>query len=248
MAGAPLRIYDEFAEWWPLFSPPEHYVEEAADLLRRLGPVARRTSATLLELGSGGGSLAFHLQPHFALTLTDRSPGMLAVNRAANPRAEHILGDMRTLRLGRRFDVVLVHDAIMYATEPADVRATLETAALHCRTDGIVAVLPDYLRETFVPGTDHGGEDASDGRGFRYLEWRWDPDASDDSYLVDYAFLLRDRDGAVRVIHDRHVEGLFARARWLAWFDDVGLSATSAIDDWGRDVFLAHPVKGRTAT
>src|SRR5689334_2301860 len=123
MAGAPLRIYDEFAEWWPLFSPPEHYVEEAADLLRRLGSVATRASATLLELGSGGGSLASHLQPHFALTLTDRSPGMLAVNRAANPRAEHILGDMRTLRLGRQFDVVLVHDAIMYAIEPADVRA-----------------------------------------------------------------------------------------------------------------------------
>jgi len=236
------RFYDELTEWWPLFSPPEHYVEEAADLLRRLAPFAR-PGATLLELGSGGGSLASHLRPHFTLTLTDRSPGMLAVSRTVHPDAEHILGDMRTLRLNRQFDVVLVHDAIMYATEEADVRATLETAAAHCRPGGTVAVLPDYLRETFTEGTDDGGEDASDGRGFRYLEWRWDPDPGDDTYLVDYAFMLRDASGAVEVVHDRHVEGLFARARWFEWFQAAGLDATSEIDEWGRDVFIAQPVR-----
>ncbi len=233
------RFYDELSEWWPLFSPPDHYGEEAADLLRRLAPIPAG-SPTLLELGSGGGSLAWHLKPHFKLTLTDRSSGMLAASRAANPEAEHLLGDMRTLRLGRTFDVVLVHDAICYATTPPDVRATIETAAIHCRPGGVVAVLPDYVRETFTPGTDDGGEDAGDGRGFRYLEWRWDPDPSDDTYLVDYAFLLREASGDVRVVHDRHVEGLFPRASWLAWFDAAGLSAASAIDAWGRDVFIAR--------
>ncbi len=242
MSVAVPRFYDELAEWWPLFSPPEHYEEEAADLRRRLGSVTAKPGATLLELGSGGGSLASHLRPSFTLTLTDRSPGMLAVNRVVNPEAEHIVADMRTLRLDRQFDVVLVHDAIMYATDEADVLATLKTAAAHCRPDGIVAVLPDYVRETFAPGTEHGGEDASDGRGFRYLAWHWDPDPADDTYLVDYAFMLRDADGTVQVVHDRHVEGLFARARWLAWFEDAGLSAVSDLDEWGRDVFLAHPM------
>jgi Methyltransferase domain len=125
-------FYDDLADWWPLFSPPENYVEEAADLLERLGPLAPGPR-TLLELGSGGGSLASHLKPHFNLTLTDRSPGMLAVNRAINPESEHLVGDMRSLRLGRQFDVVLVHDAIMYATDAASVLATLQTAAIHCR-------------------------------------------------------------------------------------------------------------------
>jgi SAM-dependent methyltransferase len=239
------RFYDELADWWPLFSPPSHYVEEAGDLLPRLGPLDATGSATLLELGCGGGSLASHLRPYFTMTLTDRSPGMLAISRTVNPGAEHLVGDMRTLRLGRQFDVVLIHDAIMYATEPADVRATLETAAVHCRPGGTVVVLPDFVRETFTPGTDDGGEDASDGRGFRYLEWRWDPDPDDNTYLVDYAFLLRDASGDVRVVHDRHVEGLFPRADWLAWFNDAGLSASSTIDPWGRDVFIAHPAGSR---
>ena len=42
-----------------------------------------------------------------------------------------LYGDMRSLRLPRQFDVVLIHDAIMYATGPADVQAALRTAAIH---------------------------------------------------------------------------------------------------------------------
>src|SRR6187402_1139069 len=241
MTEQPIRFYDDFAEWWPLFSPPEEYAEEAADLLDLLGRPSPAGPRTLLELGSGGGSLATHLKPHFALTLTDRCPGMLAVSRQVNPDCEHLVADMRSLRLGRQFDVVLIHDAIMYATEPADVRATLATAAVHCRPGGIVAVLPDVVRETFAPGTDDGGHDASDGRGLRYLEWSWDPDPTDDTYVVDYAFLLRDATGAVQVVHDRHVEGLFPRASWLRWFEEAGLSAERSIDRWNREVFIARP-------
>jgi trans-aconitate methyltransferase len=235
-------FYDQLAEWWPLFSPPEHYVEEATDIVGRLTAHAASGSATMLVLGAGGGSLVSHLKSHFTLTLTDLSASMLAVSRAINPECEHLVGDMRTIRLDRRFDVVLVHDAIMYATTADDVRATLATAADHCRDGGTVIVLPDFVRETFTPGTDNGGEDANDGRGFRYLEWRWDPDPNDDTYIVDYAFLMRDATGDVRVVHDRHIEGLFPRARWLEWFAANGLSATSSIDQWGRDVFVAKPM------
>jgi len=239
----PTRFYDDFAEWWPLFSPPEDYVEEAADLLDRLGRPSPSGARTLLELGCGGGSLATHLKRDYNITLTDRSPGMLAVSRRVNPECEHLVADMRTLRLGRQFDVVLVHDAIMYATEPADLRATLATAAAHCRPDGIVAVLPDVVRETFTPGTDEGGHDASDGRGLRYLEWSWDPDPADDTYIVDYAFLLRDATGAVQMVHDRHVEGLFPRASWLRWFEEAGLSARNSVDRWNREIFIARPIR-----
>jgi hypothetical protein len=235
-----LRLYAELASWWPLMSPPVHYVEEAADLLPLLRDVRDPSPArTLLELGSGGGSLACHLKNHFTLTLTDRSPGMLEVNARVNPECEHIRGDMTTLDLGRQFDRVLVHDAIMYATEPDAVRATLRTAARHCRSGGIVVVVPDCVRETFAPATDSGGEDGEDGRGLRYLEWTWDPDPSDCTYEVTYAFLLREADGQVRVEMDRHREGCFPRADWLAWFDEAGLNARIHHDPWNRDVFVA---------
>jgi SAM-dependent methyltransferase len=153
----PPRLYDELAAWWPFLSPPSECVEEAADLAPRLRATLGSGPATLLELGAGGGSLAFHLKRQFHMTLTDRAPGMLAVSQSVNPECEHRLGDMRLLRLGRLFDAVLIHDAIMYATEPGAIRATLETAAIHCRPGGTVVVAPDFVRETFDPHTDHGG-------------------------------------------------------------------------------------------
>ena len=240
MTDEPLRLYSDLAAWWPLMSPPSHYVEEAADLLPRLLAAPDAPPQTLLELGSGGGSLAFHLKERFALTLTDRSPGMLAVNRATNPECEHVLGDMRTLDLGRHFDLVLIHDAIMYATDPASVHAVLATAARHCRPGGATVICPDCVKETFEPDTDHGGEDGADGRAMRYMEWSWDPDPSDDTFETLYVFALRETDGTTHVERDLHREGVFARAAWLEWLHQAGFSATSRIDPWKRDIFTGR--------
>ena len=235
-----VNFYRDLSEWWPLFSPRHHYVEEVDDFLRRLAPLPEAGSKTLLELGCGGGSFAWHLKNHFRLTLTDLSEGMLAQSRAVNPEAEHIAGDLRTLRLNREFDYVLVHDAVGYMTELRDLQAAIDTAAVHCKRGGTVVFLPDYVKETFTPGSSEGGEDAEDGRGFRYLEWRWDQDPDDTTYFVDYAFLLRESNGDVRVVHDRHVEGLFPRATWLQLFESAGLAAAGELDAWRRDVFIAR--------
>ena len=208
------KLYEELASWWPLLSPPSEYGEEAAFYARTLLSACEPRPRTLLELGSGGGSNASHLKAQFELVLVDRSPGMLAVSRELNPGCEHVAGDMRSVRLGRQFDAVFVHDAVCYMTTEADLRQTIETALVHCRPGGAALFAPDFVRENFRPGADHGGHDGA-GRALRYLEWTWDPDPADSTYLVDYAYLLRLPDGSVRVEHDRHVEGLFARADWL---------------------------------
>ena len=232
-----MRTYTDLAPWWPLFSPPSHYVEEGQDLLPTLLATPDAPPATLLELGAGGGSLAYHLKGQLTLTLSDVSVQMLANSRTVNPECEHVVGDMRTLDLGRTFDLVFIHDAIMYATDEASVRATLATAARHCRPGGGIVVVPDHVRETFEPETSHGGDDAEDGRGLRYLQWSWDPDPNDTTFEVAYAFLLREADGSVRMEIDRHVEGLFPRAAWLTWLREAGFDATSRLDAWQRHVF-----------
>jgi SAM-dependent methyltransferase len=160
------RLYTDLAAWWPLFSPASEYVEEAADLLPALLAAPDTPPAALLELGSGGGSLACHLKERLALTLSDRSAAMLAVSRRVNPECEHVLGDMRTLDLGREFDLVFIHDAIMYAADSASVRASLATAYRHCRPGGAALIVPDCVRETFQESTSTGGSDGTDGRAF----------------------------------------------------------------------------------
>jgi SAM-dependent methyltransferase len=215
------RLYTEFADWWPLLSAPSDYVEEAAFYHRLLLETCRVPCQSLLELGSGGGNNASHLKVHFTMVLVDRSPGMLQVSRSLNPECEHVEADMRTVRLGRQFDAVFVHDAVSYMTTEADLQKVLETAFVHCKPGGAALFVPDHVRENFRPSTDHGGHDG-DGRALRYLEWSWDPDPADSSCVADYAYLMRERDGSIRVEWDRHLEGLFARADWLRLLTGVG--------------------------
>jgi hypothetical protein len=132
-----------------------------------------------------------HLKARFAMTLVDLSGEMLAVSRRFNPECEHLQGDMRTVRLGRAFDAVFVHDAVDY----------------------------------------NGGTDAPDGRGVRFLDWVWDPDPGDSWVLTEYAFLLRDADGSVRVVHETHRTGLFGREVWLRLLAGAGFEPSAVTEE-----------------
>lgn len=221
-AGEAPRLYSDFAAWWPLLSPPDEYAEEATFYALVLQAYSRDTVATLLELGSGGGNNASHLKEKYRMTLVDASRQMLDVSRELNPECEHIEGDMRTVRLGREFDAVFIHDAICYMTSEHQLRQAIETAVIHCRPGGVVLIAPDHVRESFRESTHHGGTTGDKG-GIRYLEWTYDPDPSDSTYTVEYAYILRDGSGNVQVEHDRHVEGLFSRDVWLRLLAEAGL-------------------------
>jgi SAM-dependent methyltransferase len=237
-------FYGELATWWPLISPAEEYVEEAAFAASVLESAAVPVRS-VLELGSGGGHNAVHLKARFDLTLVDLSAGMLEMSRRLNPECEHHQGDMRGVRLGREFDAVFVHDAIDYMTTEADLRLAIETAFAHCRPGGIAVLVPDHTREDFEPSSDHGGTDGPDGRGVRFLDWVWDPDPTDSWIQTDYAFLLRDPGGSVRVLHETHRTGLFGRDVWLrllaeAGFEPLAVTEETTDDRTPRTLFVGH--------
>jgi SAM-dependent methyltransferase len=246
MADSPAtyRLYGDLASWWPLVSPPEDYTEEAAyaaSLLRSAALPVRE----VLELGSGGGHNAVHLKAHFDLTLVDLSEEMLAVSRALNPECAHLQGDMRTLRLGRTFDAVFLHDAVDYMTSAADLVAAIQTTYAHCRPGGVAVFLPDHTTESYEAGTDCGGNDGRDGRGIRFLEWSWDPDPGDTWAQTEYAFVLRAGDGSTEVVHESHRVGLFPRSTWLHLLAEAGFEAevvteVTSEDRTPRQVFVAH--------
>jgi len=240
------KLYNELATWWPLLSPVADYTEEAAFFMQALREAGLPRSPSLLELGSGGGCNAFHMKPHFAhVTLTDLSPQMLAISQILNPQCEHREGDMRTVRLHHMFDVVFVHDAIDYMLTLGDLRRALETAAVHCKPQGLALFVPDYLCETFEPSTDHGGTDG-DGQSLRYLEWTYDPDEHDTTYITEFAYIMRHEHQPTHVELDQHICGLFPRAEWLRLLEEVGFHPRVIHDAFERELFLARNV-GKTA-
>lgn len=216
------RLYSSsfLSSWYPLLTPVEDYQKEAdiyTELLLRHDPEIK----SVLEMGCGAGHNAYYLKKRFSMTLTDLSLQMLALSKKINPECEHLQGDMRTLNLDRTFDAVFIHDAIGYLISNGDLLQTFQTAYNHCKSGGCLMIIPDYFQETFIPETAHGGTDRN-GRGMRYLEWTYAPVAPEQTIIKDFAYLLKDESGTVKVEYDRHILGLFSRETWLRLLAEAG--------------------------
>lgn len=226
-----MRLYDELVDWYPLISRSEDYAEEAAHILALCTAGAVGGVETLLELGCGAGHMASHLSGAVRCTLSDLSPGMLALRRDLNPACEHIVRDMRTLRLARLFDAVLIHDAVGYMTTKADLAAAVTTAFCHLRRGGVAVFLPDDVRDGYIGRVEEGLHSAA-GRRMHYVERSHPSDPNTDWVAVDFDLTLQDSDGVTRVEHDRHIVGLFARAMWRQTMAEVGFEVLDLdVDD-----------------
>lgn len=234
------RMYNDLAHLWPLISPPEDYADEARhwrDALRaKLGP----SRHAILELGVGGGHNLSHLTSEFDATAVDLSEKMLRHSIKLNPTVEHHVGDMRSVRLGRKFKAVLAHDAISYMLTEDDLRRTFETAAAHLVPGGVFIAAPDDFRETFRgPRVSH--RTRTDGRTeLTHIEYQHDPDPNDTTTESIMFYLIRD-DAGFRVEQDRHVTGLFPLATWIDLLTQVGFHGETRpypVHEDGREAHL----------
>ena len=244
--GAP-RMYADLSGLWGFVSPPDHYAEEVGTFVRRYRRHGVADGGRVLHLGSGGGSIDEHLKRTYAVTGVDASRSMVDYAARINPEVEYMQGDMRTVRLGRLFDGVLVHDAISYMTSVDELESAYRTAAAHLALGGVMVTIAEQLRESFSPGqtdvkTTHSGD-----RSVTLFETDHDEDPDDHVFETIYVFLIRE-DGVSRVEVDLHVNGVFTLDEFLGAMDRAGFDAAAEpweLTDWepGEEVPLITAVK-----
>jgi ubiquinone/menaquinone biosynthesis C-methylase UbiE len=246
-APAPPRLYNDLSGLWPFVSPPEHYVEEVATFRRRFERHGIGAGARVLHLGSGGGSIDHHLKQHYRVTGVDISAAMLAHSAGINPEVEYIQGDIRTVRLGRTFDVVLVHDAISYMTSVADLERVYRTAAAHLEPGGLMLALPEELRSRLAPDQPDVETHRSGNRIVTIIEFDYDDDPADHEFETVFVFIIREN-GEVRVEVDRHPGGVYDLDDFLGAITRAGFEAVAEpweLSDWtpGREMPLITAVR-----
>jgi SAM-dependent methyltransferase len=219
--GKAMELYGMLAPCWPLLSPRENQAENGL-LLGSIFSNGLPEWRDFLELGCGSGALASYFPTQVKKTLVDTSTQMLELCKANNPDSRCIRGDMRHLELSELFDVVLIHDALMYLNTAADLQAAIQTAADHCRPGGLVCLVPDLTLADFGEGNTvvSGGE--NDRLAVRLTEWHWDPDPTDRQSHAEFCFLLREGD-RIRVHHETHILGLFPTEEWQEFIAHAGL-------------------------
>ena len=221
------RLYSDLASWWPHVADRDSYALESAVFIRLLDEAAGKKVESILELGSGSGMLASHVDTSREVVLTDLSNEMLDVSRTHNPSREHVQSDMRTMRLNRSFDAVLLQDAVMYLTNPEDLLAAFKTAAAHLEPGGVLLCLPDLVKEEFQETSMSGGSLGQPAA--QLLEWHWDPDPNDHTYRIDMSFLFKHEDGRMETLHEHHELGLYDRKTYCTLIREAGFELVPAM-------------------
>jgi SAM-dependent methyltransferase len=135
---------DEWADVAPDGSPVAFYRRLPAEGEPELIHALLDAGASILDLGCGPGRIAGPLAMlGHPVTGVDDGSGMLA---ALPPGVEGVLGDARRVRLGRRFDAVLLASHLV--NDPDGGPDFIATAAAHLSPGGTV------VGETYPPGWD----------------------------------------------------------------------------------------------
>jgi SAM-dependent methyltransferase len=222
------RMYEDLAWLFPIITPPEDYDVEAAQFIQAIRQHARIPAHTLLDLGCGAGHNDHFLQADFQVTGIDLSEPMLALARKLNPDIEYLPGDMRTLRLGRLFDAVMVADSINYLCNEEDLRAVFQTAFAHLRPGGVFCTYSEEIPENFVQNGTYTTAHKQDDLEIALVENYYDPDPTDTQFEMTFIYLIH-QGGELRIESDLHLAGLFPVATWLRLLAEAGFEVTQKV-------------------
>lgn len=190
--------------------------EEVLARIRRHRPEAR----SLLDVACGTGlHLAAFAGVGFDVEGVELSEAMLAVARDRLPGIPLHQGDMRTFRLGRRFDaVVCLFSAIGYMTTLDDLATAFTTMGHHLVDGGVLVVEPWFRPEDWHDGSVFA-ESATDGDLAVARVSRSCREGDQSLIEMHYAVATPERTWAFSEIHRM---GLFTTDQQLEVYRDAG--------------------------
>jgi SAM-dependent methyltransferase len=212
------KAYNELAWIDSVLGGPESFEEETLTYIKAIEscfPIAPRT---MLHLGCGAGAHDFHFKKHFSLTGVDISEGMLSIAKKRNPEVTYVQGDMRTVNLEKKFDIVIIPDSIAYMTTIEDLTAAIKTAALHMNPNGVILIVA-HLKEEFRNNNFvYTGEKAD----IHVTVFENNYIISDSMYESSVFYLIREN--GQRSVHEEvHTLGLFTKDQWMLVFKECGI-------------------------
>ncbi len=156
VTGSGLSQFHELAEYYDAINDWKDYRVES----ERLETIARRFGrpgrTTWLDVACGTGRHLQFLGRRHSTVGVDSSREMLRFARRRLPGVRLVLGDMRTFRLNRRFDVVsCLFSAIGHLKTKEEVRTAFANFARHLNPGGVTIVEPWIEPSAFRSGMIH---------------------------------------------------------------------------------------------
>jgi len=136
--------FGKCSDYYDLIYSQKDYRAEVSCLIELIRTYSGRHVKSILDLGCGTGGHAFLLAERgYEVTGVDKSDSMLAIARekgeGSQAQLEFINGDIRNVRLERKFDAVISMFAVMgYQTTNDDFERTLRNSSKYLKKNGLL--------------------------------------------------------------------------------------------------------------
>jgi len=229
--------YNDLAWTEDWLANPTDYEEEVLTYVDLIQRTATEPPRTLLHFGSGAGGHDWIFKRHFSVTGVDISLGMLNKARITHPDIEYLEGDMRTLRLNREFDAVVIPDSIDYMASREDLQQAIQTAVCHLKTGGVLLVVGKT--EEIFQNNNFAYTGDRDGIHVTLLENNYINPFCPNTYEATFVYLIRQK-GELVIHTEQQVLGLFPQAIWDEVFMNAGITMQKANMDGLYDSYLLN--------
>lgn len=218
MYGRVARIYDLLYTGTGI----KDYAAEA-EALRALIQETSPRARTLLDVACGTGAHLEIVRRWYAVEGVDISPEMLEVAKSRLPGVPLQVADMRTLDLGRQFDVVTcLFSAIGYMTEPGEMQTAIRRMADHVAPGGVL-IVDGWVRPEVWNDDHRGGPDVAADDATTVVRLTLSRRVGSITEM-DLHHLVRDASG-IEYFVEHHRLALVGTADYLKAFEATGLQA-----------------------
>jgi ubiquinone/menaquinone biosynthesis C-methylase UbiE len=218
-------MYKEFVEVYDFIYSFIDYKKASKKLLRLIKKYKKSPKKRLLDVACGTGSHLFYLQDDFTCTGLDINADMLEIAKSKVKNATFVQGDMITMNLNKKFDVITcLFSSIGYVKTYENLKKTINNFANHLNIGGIVIIEPWLTKSVYKVGqpsmTTYDGEDIKIAR----LNTT---NLKDDLSTMEMHYLMVKKGEEVKYFKDYHELGLFDTDKTIEIMENANFEVKS---------------------
>jgi ubiquinone/menaquinone biosynthesis C-methylase UbiE len=231
-------LHNQLAKYYDRVYSFKDYLDEAVRLQNLIIKYLESGGNSLLDVACGTGLHLKHLKDDFSCTGVDISKSMLKIARKNAQGVTFKEADMKTLRLGKQFDIIVcLLSSIGYVKTAASLEKTIWNFSKHLKKGGLALIEPSHAKSVYVSGEPHittyDGKDAKIAR-INVTKIR------QTTAVLSMHILIAERGKDAKYFVDRHELGLFGINSTLRIMKAAGLKSKYLKNGLmpGRELFV----------
>jgi ubiquinone/menaquinone biosynthesis C-methylase UbiE len=231
-------LHNQLAKYYDRIYSFRDYLDEAVRVQNLIMKYLETGGNTLLDVACGTGLHLKHLKDDFSCTGVDVSKAMLKIARKNAKGATFKEADMKTLKLGKQFDVIIcLLSSIGYVRNYSNLERTIRNFSKHLKKGGVALIEPSHANSVYVKGepriTIYDGKDAKIARINV-------PKIRQATAVLNMHILIAERGKDAKYFVDKHELGLFGINNTLRIMKDAGLKSKYLKNGLmsGRELFV----------